>query len=115
MEPVPVTFVTSLKSPDISKESIDIMAEIINSEEKKLSGEAYLNSRREYWRKEAANNRNLPKKKVSEYSNVLTIVLSVVVGGVFLALFAYFIALGGGPLLILFLLFIGALLLKCMR
>ncbi|UKK55734.1 hypothetical protein [Prevotella communis] len=87
-----------------------------------LKGEAYLNSRREYWRKEAANDSSLyknntchpPKKKVDE-SNVFPNILGLIVGGVVLAFIAYVIASGGGPLLVLLILYIGALTLKCWR
>lgn len=87
-----------------------------------LTGEAYLNSRREYWRKEIANNpssyknkTSQPFKKKADESNVLWNLLGFIFGGAVFAFIVYIIASGGGPLLILFILYIGALTLKCMR
>ena len=87
-----------------------------------LKGEAYLNSRREYWRKEIANNpssyknnTSQPYKKKADESNVFPNILGFIVGGAVLAFIAYVIASGGGPLLILFILYVGAMTLKCMR
>jgi len=86
-----------------------------------LKGEAYLNSRREYWRKEIANNSSSYKKNTSQTyekkadgSNVFSNILGFIVGGAVLAFIAYVIVSGGGPLLVLFVLFIGAMMLKCM-
>lgn len=89
-----------------------------------LTGEAYLNSRREYWRKEMAkdpgsyrnsksnNLSNSQKtKKTIEESSVFPIISGLIGAGIFIAI----IASGGGPLLVLCGLYIGALLLKCMR
>ena len=85
-----------------------------------LKGEAYLNSRREYWRKEIANNSSSYKntsqtyEKKADGSNVFSNILGFIVGGAVLAFIAYVIVSGGGPLLVLFVLFIGAMMLKCM-
>ena len=89
-----------------------------------LTGEAYLNSRREYWRKEMAkdpgsyrnsNSNNLSNsqktKNTIEESSVLPIISGLIGAGIFIAI----IVSGGGPLLVLLGLYVGALLLKCMR
>ena len=89
-----------------------------------LTGEAYLNSRREYWRNEMAkdpdsyrnsNSNNLSNsqktKNTIEESSVLPIISGLIGAGIFIAI----IASGGEPLLVLCGLYVGALLLKCMR
>ena len=85
-----------------------------------LTGEAYLNSRREYWRNEAAKESPSCQNTISESnktddSNESTNYLGIIFGGIFFVLFVFILASGGGPLLVLFGLFVGALLLKCMR
>lgn len=89
-----------------------------------LTDDAYLNSRREYWRKEMAkdpgsyrnsNSNNLSNsqktKNTIEESSVLPIISGLIGAGIFIAI----IVSGGGPLLVLLGLYVGALLLKCMR
>lgn len=85
-----------------------------------LTGEAYLNSRREFWHKEIAKdslscrkNTNQPKKKVYESKRISNI-LGVILGCTVLVFLGYVVASGGGPLLLLFALLVGAMLLKCM-
>ena len=56
-----------------------------------------------------------PKKKNTVDSKTISNIISIIVGGAIFAFFAFIIISGGGPLLVLFGLFIGALLLKCMR
>ena len=58
---------------------------------------------------------NQPKKKNTVDSKTISNIISIIVGGAIFAFFAFIIISGGGPLLVLFGLFIGALLLKCMR
>lgn len=86
----------------------------------KLTSEAYLNSRREYWRKEMKRNpaayshHNLSNGKAGGKSdNDLSTgqIISIIIGGLLLgALIAW-----AGPLLLLFGGFVGVMLLKCMR
>lgn len=89
---------------------------------KGLTGEAYLNRRREYWRNEIAknpdsyrNNNCQPNKKEDDDSDNFPNLLGYITGGIVLAFIVYCIASGGGPLLILLMLYVGAMLLKCMR
>ena len=89
---------------------------------KGLTGEAYLNSRREYWRNEIAkdsascpNNISQPNKKEDDDSDIFPNLLGYITGGIVIAFIMYCIASGGGPLLILLMLYVGAMLLKCMR
>lgn len=74
-----------------------------------LTGEAYLNCRREYWRKEIEKdpssfriNTNQLNKKKTDDSNVFPNIFGIIIGGIVFAFIGYFIASGGGPLLILF-------------
>lgn len=89
---------------------------------KELTGEAFLNSRREYWRNEIAkdsascpNNISQPNKKEDDDSDIFPNLLGYITGGIVIAFIMYCIASGGGPLLILLMLYVGAMLLKCMR
>lgn len=87
----------------------------------KLTGEDYLNSRREYWRKDIEkdpssfriNTSQLLKK--TDYSDIFPNLLGYITRGIVIAFIMYCIASGGGPLLILLMLYVGAMLLKCMR
>ena len=110
------------KNSELKATVVKTKAPSVTTSTNGLKGEAYLNSRREYWRKEIANspssyknNTSQPYKKKADESNVFPNILGFIVGGAVLAFIAYVIASGGGPLLILFILYIGTLTLKCMR
>ena len=85
-----------------------------------LKGEAFLNSRRAYWRKEMEKNpvahghhylSNDKAEKKSDNDLSIGQIISIIVGGIlFGALIAW-----AGSLILLFALFVGAMLLKCMR
>ena len=112
------------KSNKTQAPSVKIPAPVAKSPANGLTGDAYMNSRREYWRKEMAkdpgsyrnsNSNNLSNsqktKNTIEESSVLPIISGLIGAGIFIAI----IASGGGPLLVLCGLYVGALLLKCMR
>ena len=75
-----------------------------NNPTTKLTGEAYLNNRRDYWRKERAKNPALPlkttkeeekPKKDTDWANIIGIIVGVII---MVAVFA-FIASGGEEVL----------------
>lgn len=114
------------KSNKTQVPSVKVTAPAAKSPTNGLTGDAYLNSRREYWRKEMAKDpgpyrnsninsnssfSNQTTNNTTEDSSVLPIISGLIGAGIFIAI----IVSGGGPLLLLFGLFIGALLLKCMR
>ncbi len=110
------------KNSEPKTTAVKTKAPSVTSSTNGLKGEAYLNSRREYWRKEIPNdpssyknNTSQPYKKKADESNVFPNILGFIVGGAILAFIAYIIASGGGSLLILLILYIGAMTLKCMR